>query len=160
MDNMAGIFRKPEGIFLVGITRLVLNGTFSFAATNTWYDLPWDAAEVDALGTWDKSNPTIVVVPPGVSRVRITRNLAWAFNNTGNRYNINHILDSAGALQYSDGLDIRLAANESCNTTVSRRLPVAPGWKLRAQVNEGAGTAPLQGSGFGGPSAIEYEWFR
>lgn len=47
--------------------------------------VPWDQADVDTDTVWAGGNPTRLTVPAGVTRVRLSANVAWASNSTGVR---------------------------------------------------------------------------
>ena len=54
--------------------------------TNTWTAVTFQTQNYDDFGMWSSANSTRLTVPYGVSRVRLTANIAFESNSSGYRY--------------------------------------------------------------------------
>lgn len=98
-------------------------------------DVSWGAA-TDELGAWSAGSPTILTVPTGVSKIRLTVETGWASDATGSRMMIVYKNGST----FSPGFprDERAAAG-TLNTTATCTSPVlsvAPGDTFKVQVQQ------------------------
>jgi hypothetical protein len=65
--------------------RVVKNADQS-TPTNSWTAVTFQIENYDDFGMWSSANSTRLTVPYGVSRVRLTANIAFESNNSGYRY--------------------------------------------------------------------------
>ena len=48
--------------------------------------IPWDATVYDTDAFWEAGNPTRLIVPAGITKVRLKGNLDWTFGGAGHRH--------------------------------------------------------------------------
>jgi uncharacterized protein YaiE (UPF0345 family) len=143
--------------FTVGpLTTLTRNSTAQSIPNATWTAISYDTVVQDNPSAFSGGSPTIITVPSGYTRVRVTSYVTWDNNSTGNRYH-EIIYDSATVR-----LDVRKARNETCNT-ISAMFVVAATKTFQIQVHQTSGAAlnlgGPNGSFFTGPSTLQLEWF-
>lgn len=157
MNNMSGVPANNAGLALVGVTQVLraLSAQSVYPAAT----VVWDSVDLDTLSCW-KPGTGLVVVPPNVSMVRIILQLAFDNVSSGYRTGQNVIYNPDGSTRLTENTDYRAATNETGSSCISRMIKVTPGEMLGVTVTTITNPTNLQGTGFGGPSYAEYEWYR
>lgn len=156
--NGAGAYAVPAGSTGASLLLTELQrSTNQSIANNTTTSISWDTSAIrDDVGAFSAGSPTLVTVPVGYTRVKITVNLNWASNSTGVRFVI-ALKNGATVTQPSV---IVAAAFESCATATSPWLTVTAGDTLEIQVRQSSGgNLNLNGgSGTFNNTLCEFEW--
>jgi hypothetical protein len=140
--------RPPATILQRTTNQSVANSTGTFVS--------WDTTPVqDDVGAFSASNPLLVTVPGGFTKMRVTYYINWTANSTGIRNSAVNILGGANLFGVAGP-----ASNETAVSFTSRWWPVSAGQQYELNVFHTAGGAINLngGSGVFGNSWIEFDW--
>lgn len=123
----------------------------------TDHTIPWQVAEYDVGDWWDVNDPTVIIIPEGVSKIRMIGNAVYGTSSSLVQCNV--------ILQHEDSIAAGSGASESNATSgqaranaVSAIIPVAPGerYKMVVFATDPAGAPdPVIGSNTGNWFAVE-----
>lgn len=120
---------------------------------STWTKVSWDTTAVqDDVGAFSSGTPTQVTVPSGYTKVRTTSYVVWSNDSVSVRLQRLDV-NSTTVRFIGDS-----AVFESGHTMVDRWRTVAAGDVLEILVNPGGATRSIQGTGFGTPTEVQFEW--
>jgi hypothetical protein len=132
------------------VTRLTIlrRANVQSIGTGAWTTVSWETEVQDDVSAFDAGSPTVVTVPTGFTKVRVTVYTHWASNATGVRYD---------AVRY-DGAAVRLqtlgAHQESNKCWITGWLTVVAAKTLDLQVIQTSGGNLNLGVG----TEIQFEW--
>jgi hypothetical protein len=143
---------------LLPLLTILTRSTNQSINNSTWTAISWDTSAVqDDVSAFSSGTPTLVTVPSGYTRVRITGNTGWENNSTGNRYD--RITKNGTADGNTILVETGAALNESNKNWCSRWLTVTTGDTLTLMVIQTSGSAKnFSGTGFPAASFIQFEW--
>jgi len=115
--------------------------------------ISWDTVVQDDVSAYSAGSPTVLTVPTGYTRARVTAEVNWQNNNNGFRY----------IYVVYNGTTIRAnavaAVAEANMEIVTDWLTVTPGQTLSIEALQGSGsTINLSGTGYPSPSQFQIEW--
>lgn len=95
-------------------------------ASSTETPVTWNATAYDTSSMWSAGAPTLLTVPVGVTRVRLTANVAWQVQVSGSR---RIRIEKVGGGSYGYGVDSRVATSiyETRHSAQTAILPVSAG---------------------------------
>ena len=118
-------------------------------------DVSWDASPIqDDVGAFSSGSPTILTVPSGYTKVRVTAHISWESNNSGQRYVDLQVNGTTIDTNWY------LPASESTHSFVTRWHTVAASDVLKLRVFQSSGGSlnfAGAGSGYGWPY-MQVEW--
>lgn len=133
-ENIEKVKNNPLQTNTVGATiQLESNVTIP---TNKYMTVPWSKVVYNNSEFWDTDNPTRIIVPDNVTKVRVSANVLWNSNATGQR--MLRILKNG---TYSLGLPYTrdTAISTSPMNGVSGIVPVTPGDYFEIEVFQDSG---------------------
>jgi hypothetical protein len=140
----------------MSLLTIVRRTTSQSISNTTDTTISWDASTPfvdDVAGVFSSGSPTIVTVPSGYGKVRVSLTANWANSTTGTR---RLLLRLNGTVVCGHTKD---AINEAGSNTVSVWIAVTPGDTIDARVYQDSGSSMnLSGTGFGGASEMQVEW--
>lgn len=123
-------------------------------SSGVWTDISWTTEEEDDPGAWSVAAPTQIVVPTGMTKVRISCTAGWTNSSSGARYLRFYNQTTDATL----GGDLRPALNETLMSPSTAWIPVTPGDILTVRALATVASISFGPTGFSGGARVTFEW--
>jgi hypothetical protein len=134
------------------VTRIALSSNLD-VGSNTWTTVTWASEVFDDAEAWVSSAPTVITVPAGYTRIRLTTYIAFV-NSTGIRNCTINKTDVTNPLV----VNAQAAQNETGLLADTGWLGCAEGDSFYVQVYSGGGADLLGSATWGGPCWFQAEF--